>query len=78
MTALQAAKAVDRPPQAWPLSLQAYHALEQMGLVAEKTELIYGQLGAIPGFAVELNRLFQVRGASADAVPGDGHTPLET
>ena len=29
--------------QIWPLSVKAYHALGEMGLIPEKTELLYGQ-----------------------------------
>lgn len=31
-------------PSLWPLSVEAYHALGQMGLIPEKTELICGQV----------------------------------
>ena len=38
--------AVLTPPKTeaplWPLSVEAYHALGQMGLIPEKTELLYG------------------------------------
>ncbi|HAB17564.1 MAG TPA: Uma2 family endonuclease [Verrucomicrobiota bacterium] len=31
-----------RGPTRWPLSVEAYHALGQMGLIPEKTELLHG------------------------------------
>lgn len=31
-------------PKLWPLSVKAYHALGEMGLIPEKTELLYGQV----------------------------------
>lgn len=31
-------------PQPWPLSVRAYRALSEMGLIPEKTELLYGQV----------------------------------
>src|ERR1044071_1516571 len=33
-----------RGPQVWPLGVQAYHALGDLGLIPEKTELLYGQI----------------------------------
>src|SRR5207302_6025873 len=33
-----------RSPQIWPLSVNAYHALGELGLIPEKTELLYGQI----------------------------------
>lgn len=44
MTAAEAAKTDMRAPQLWPLSVQAYHALGEMGLIPERTELLYGQV----------------------------------
>jgi Uma2 family endonuclease len=44
MTAVEAPKADARQPQLWPLSVRAYHALGGMGLIPEKTELLYGQV----------------------------------
>ena len=31
-------------PQVWPTTVQAYHALGDLGLIPEKTELLYGQI----------------------------------
>ncbi len=31
-------------PQIWPLSVEAYHALGELGLIPQNTELIYGQI----------------------------------
>ena len=31
-------------PQVWPVSVKAYHALGELGLIPEKTELLYGQV----------------------------------
>ena len=33
-----------RGPVRWPLSIEAYHSLGEMGLIPEKTELIHGQV----------------------------------
>jgi len=33
-----------RSPQVWPLDVKAYHALGDLGLIPEKTELLYGQI----------------------------------
>src|ERR1035437_1530732 len=44
MTAAEAMKTGLRGPQVWPLSVQAYHALGEMGLIPENTELLYGQV----------------------------------
>ena len=44
MTAVEAAKATMRVPQPYPLSLETYHAMGEMGLLPEKTELLYGQV----------------------------------
>lgn len=33
-----------RGPHVWPLSVKAYHALGDMGLIPETTELLYGQI----------------------------------
>jgi Uma2 family endonuclease len=44
MSAVEASKAVACKPQIWPLSVKAYHALGEMGLIPEKMELLYGQV----------------------------------
>ncbi len=44
MRATETAKASLPGPRVWPLSVQAYHALGEMGLIPEKTELLYGQV----------------------------------
>lgn len=44
MAVLDRPKASDGKPQIWPLSVKAYHALGEMGLIPEKTELLYGQV----------------------------------
>ena len=44
MTAIEAPKPVVRDPQIWPLGVHAYHKLGEMGLIPEKTELLYGQI----------------------------------
>jgi len=31
-------------PKVWPLSVAAYHALDEMGLIPERTELLYGTI----------------------------------
>ena len=41
---IEAPKTAAWTPQAWPLSVDAYHALGDLGLVPEKTELLYGQV----------------------------------
>jgi len=44
MKAIEATKAVAPGPRVWPLSVNAYHALGDLGLIPEKTELLYGQV----------------------------------
>ena len=44
MTAIEAPKPVVLGPQVWPLGVNAYHALGDLGLIPEKTELLYGQV----------------------------------
>ena len=44
MTVIEAPKPVVRDPQVWPLGVKAYHALGGLGLIPEKTELLYGQI----------------------------------
>src|SRR2546423_8171797 len=44
MTEAEASKAAARGPQVWPLSVKAYHALGEMDLIPEQTELLYGQV----------------------------------
>jgi Uma2 family endonuclease len=44
MTVIEAPKPVVRDPQVWPLGVKAYHALGDLGLIPEKTELLYGQI----------------------------------
>jgi len=44
MTAVEAQEAKLRLPKQWPISVEAYHALGEMGLIPEKTELLYGQV----------------------------------
>lgn len=44
MTATEAPQPVVRGPQVWPLNVKAYHALGDLGLIPEKTELLYGQV----------------------------------
>src|SRR5436190_1824605 len=44
MTAIETPQPVVRSPQVWPLGVKAYHALGELGLISEKTELLYGQI----------------------------------
>jgi Uma2 family endonuclease len=44
MTVFEAPKPAVRGPQIWPLGVKAYHALGDLGLIPEKTELLYGQI----------------------------------
>ena len=44
MTVIEKPKPVVRGPQIWPLGVKAYHTLGEMGLIPEKTELLYGQV----------------------------------
>src|SRR6266513_2181809 len=44
MTDVEESKADVRGPQVLPLSVKAYHALGEMGLIPEQTELLYGQV----------------------------------
>ncbi len=42
--AVEAPRAVVPGPQVWPLSVTAYHALTDTGLIPPRTELLYGQI----------------------------------
>ncbi len=42
MKAAEALKAPVRGAEVWPLSVEAYHALGEAGLMPERTELLYG------------------------------------
>ena len=44
MTVIEAPEPAVRGPQVWPLGVKAYHALGELGLIPEKTELLYGQI----------------------------------
>lgn len=44
MTAVEVPNPVADRPRAWPVSVEAYHALGEMGLIPEKTELVNGQI----------------------------------
>jgi len=44
MTGIEAPRAVEAGPKVWPVSVRAYHALGELGLIPEKTELLYGQV----------------------------------
>src|SRR5947199_2514689 len=44
MTEVEESKAEVRDPQVLPLSVKAYHALGEMGLIPRQTELLYGQV----------------------------------
>src|SRR5438105_13660582 len=44
MTQVQASKAGTLSPEVLPLSVEAYHALGEMGLIPRQTELLYGQV----------------------------------
>ena len=44
MMVVETPKAPYDRPRIWPLSIQAYHALGELGLIPEKTELFYGQV----------------------------------
>jgi Uma2 family endonuclease len=44
MTVSQTPQPVVRGPQLWPLGVKAYHVLGELGLIPEKTELLYGQV----------------------------------
>ena len=44
MTAVEAPRATASGPHVWPLGVKAYHALGELGLIPEKTELLYGQV----------------------------------
>jgi hypothetical protein len=46
----------------WPLSVEAYHALGEAGLIPKRTELLYGfvyhEMPHLPGLTVELSAIF--------------------
>ena len=44
MPVIEKPKPVACGPQVWPLGIKAYHALGELGLIPEKTELLYGQV----------------------------------
>ena len=44
MTEVEASKTGSPGPQVLPLSVKAYHALGDMGLIPKQTELLYGQV----------------------------------
>lgn len=44
MTVTEKDKPVMGSPRVWPLGVKAYHALGELGLIPEKTELLYGQI----------------------------------
>jgi len=44
MTVVETPKPAVRGPQVWTLSVKAYHALGDLGLIPERTELLYGQI----------------------------------
>src|SRR5438034_1541133 len=44
MTGVETSKEGIRGPQVLPLSVKAYHALGEMGLIPKQTELLYGQV----------------------------------
>src|SRR5438874_306602 len=44
MTGIETPRAVEAGPKVWPVSVRAYHTLGELGLIPEKTELLYGQV----------------------------------
>ena len=44
MTRVEESKAAGGGPRIWPLSVKAYHALGEAGLIPRQTELLYGQV----------------------------------
>jgi hypothetical protein len=44
MIGIETPKTAGSIPQVWPLSVNAYHALGDLGLIPEKTERLYGQV----------------------------------
>ena len=64
MTVTEAVKPGVRGPKIWPLGVKAYHALGEMGLIPEKTELLYGQvfhkMSKTPFHRLLLMRLLQL------------------
>lgn len=44
MAVIETRKPAAGGPKLWPVSVKAYHALGDMGLIPEKTELLYGQV----------------------------------
>ena len=44
MTATETRPESSTMPRQWPMSVASYHALGEMGLIPEKTELLYGQV----------------------------------
>jgi len=56
-------KLTPRGPQIWPLSVQAYHTLGDLGLIPESTELLHWQIfhkmAKSPPHTLLLMRLFE-------------------
>jgi Uma2 family endonuclease len=44
MTVIEQPRAAVAGPRIWPLSVKAYHTLGELGLIPEKSELLYGQV----------------------------------
>ena len=44
MSAIQTPSRPAADPQPWPLSVEAYHVLGEVGLIPKNTELLYGQV----------------------------------
>src|SRR2546422_5852768 len=78
MTEVEASKTVGSGPRVWPLSVPAYHALGEMGLLPEKTELLYGQvfhkMPKSPLLCLLLMRLLELL---RDALPSGLHVRPE-
>src|SRR6266700_1597168 len=64
MTEVEAPNAVVPGPRVWPLSVKAYHALGEAGLIPKQTELLYGQvfhkMSKSPLHSGLLRRLFRL------------------
>ena len=78
MTTTESPKPTVREPRIWPLSVPAYHALGEMGLIPEKTELLHGRVfHKMP--KSPLHRLLAMRllGPLQNAVPPGFHLQPE-
>jgi Uma2 family endonuclease len=78
MTATEAPPPAARRPQVWPMSVEAYHALGEMGFIPEKTELLYGQVfHKMPKSPQHRLLIMRLTGLLHRSLPGGNHFQTE-